>query len=444
MLNRFNLVNELIGVISNSFITAVMESILIIASIITLFLVNARMSVIVVFIGVLYICCILLFRAPIKENSRDIAENEAKILAYYEDTITNIEMIKAYTNETDRKQKFERLITGYVKSVLKGSRLYVKKSGIEAGINNIGYIIIFWVGAFFVMQGILSLGSLIVYQSLIMYFLDPVGNLAELQQTAQTIKVSCSRINDVLDAEPEPANGTNNQIAFEKVEFSHVRFGYGLYEDILTDINLKFCQGEKIGIIGPSGCGKSTFVQLLLKFYCVREGSLRIDGVDIEDVDTEYLREHITYITQEPYFFTETLRDNLLLGRRGITDGEIIDMLRTCQLEDLVFRLPMGLDTVLSADGGNMSVGERQRMMLARALLRKPKILIADECTSNLDLATEKKIWEELRKYSGDMTFIVISHGRNPISFCDRVYEMREGRLYESDLASDQKVFPAE
>ena len=92
-------------------------------------------------------------------------------------------MIKAYTNETDRKQKFERLITGYVKSVLKGSRLYVKKSGIEAGINNIGYIIIFWVGAFFVMQGILSLGSLIVYQSLIMYFLDPVGNLAELQQT---------------------------------------------------------------------------------------------------------------------------------------------------------------------------------------------------------------------------------------------------------------------
>src|SRR6266699_3928660 len=289
-------------------------------------------------------------------------------------------------------------------------------------------------GGTLVAHGVLKVGVLVAFTLYINRFFDPIRDISQQYAQLQRAGVAAERIFQILEMPVDIVDKAGAeqlpQIRGE-VEFRHVTFGYSRDLPVLHDLNLCMKAGQTMAIVGPTGAGKSTIAGLLARFYDVEQGAILIDGHDVRDVTQRSLRSQIGVVLQEPFLFTGTIRDNIRYGRLGATNEELEEAARAVGAHDVIMRLPDGYETLIRERGRNLSVGQRQLISFARALLADPRILILDEATANIDTFTELLVQQGLRRLLHGRTALIIAHRLSTIKGADNIVVLQLGRIVE-------------
>ena len=434
ILSRFNDAGKIRDAISGVTLTLMIDTVMVAACGVVLHQASHELFHVALVIFALYVAVMALYVKPLDKFNRELMEKNAQFSSYLKESIDGMETVKTSQAEKTVRAKVGTMFRDFVKKNLKGSMLTLSKDTIIDFITSIGTLVILWVGAVSIINGDMTVGTLVTFVTLLSYFLTPVQNLVELQSNLQTAVVAADRLNDVLDLESEQSGEIVPEGGITSIAMENVSFRYGARELVLDGISFDAKSGEQIALVGESGCGKSTISKLLEGLYQPESGQVKINGVSTMELSKQWLRSRTACVPQNTFLFSDTVRNNLLLGLeedRQPTDEELERVLDACQC-GFIKNMPLGIDTVLEENGMNLSGGERQRLAIARALLRKPSLLILDEATSALDTVTEYKVQQALREYCPDMTVLVIAHRLSTVKHCDRILVIDRGRVAES------------
>lgn len=444
IISRFNDASKVRDAISGAVLTIMIDTLMAAGGAVILYLQSPKMFGIAFSMILLYAMIVLSFQKKYKQLNEQSMEDNAQLTSYLVESLNGIQTIKAYNAERKADLETEKKFVRLLKSIFHLSWVGNVQTALKTAVEWIGGVVILWVGAICVINGEITMGQMIAFQSLLVYFLDPVKNLINLQPQMQTAVVAAERLGEILDLEAEknPAGERKKmqpENLFGDITFEHVKFRYGTRRLVLEDIHLTIHQGDKIAFVGESGSGKTTLSKLLLHLYKPEEGNILIDGNNIEDIQMELLREKIAYIPQETFLFCGTIMENLLLGVDDGTVDEVIEASKMAQAHEFINELPLRYETMLEENGANLSGGQRQRLAIARAMLKKPDILILDEATSNLDAITERALDRTIQEYCKDMTTIFIAHRLSTIKDCDRIFVMEKGKIIEAGTHEELK-----
>lgn len=435
IISRFNDASSIRDIVSEASLTIMMDTIMAVVGAVVLFNSNRLLFLISVVMLILYGIIVFVYNKPIKKINRKIMEMNSKVTSQFVETINGIETIKAFNQEDNEKEKTDKLYKKFLKKVFNGGVLSLSQQTITMFVAVVGELVILWVGVAYVIKGELTLGELITFNALLGYFIEPIKNLINLQPSIQTAVVAADRLGEILDITPEynyEHEQLNDKIKFDKISISNLDFRYGTRELVLKDINLEICRGEKIAFVGESGSGKTTLANLLVRLYEQEKGSIKLDSIDIREFSIKQIRDNISYISQNTFLFSGTIRENLLFGNSDVSDDDISQVCKICELEEYINSLPLKFNTRIEENGKNLSGGQKQRLAIARALLKKPEILIMDEATSNLDYVTERSIEKTINNFSKNMTTIIIAHRLSTIKDCDKILVLRNGQIVET------------
>lgn len=280
-------------------------------------------------------------------------------------------------------------------------------------------------------EGALTLGLLMTFSTLIGYAVMPVKEIIEMQPVIQKAIVAADRLNDVLEGRDEDTAAGGSVSCGGDIKMSNATFCYGNRDAVLSGLTLHIKAGEKAAVVGKSGSGKTTLAKLLLKLESLEEGDILIDGKNIKNLSTDCIRKKIAYVQQDTFLFSDTIRKNLICQNDGVSEEELTEVCKICQIYDFIQHLPNGFDERIDEGGSNLSGGQKQRFAIARALLRKPRILILDEATSHLDKANERNINKIIFDQCENMTCILITHNVSVLEKCDRIFVLEDGKAVE-------------
>lgn len=376
----------------------------------------------------------LLFSKPLKNRINKLALSESNKTACLYETINGISTIKALSTEEAAFRKNEILNVDTVYNRISLESLSNVNYILQVFISGIGTLLIYWLGCVRIINGQLSLGQLIYFVTLSSYFLGPLSRLLTMQPTIQEAITSAERLNDIFCMQPEDFEEKDNLVPegfVSNIRFTNVDFSYGRKNKNLININLEIKKGEKIGIVGCSGSGKSTLIKLLLKFYAPSSGAIEIDGTNINILKTKEYRNLFGYVPQETLLFSGTIAENIAWGLEYFTPSMIHKAAKDAHALDFIESLPQSFKTKIGENGATLSGGEKQRIALARVLIRNPEILILDEATANLDSICEKAIINAVENLT-DKTIITIAHKLSTICHCNKIYVMDQGNIVES------------
>lgn len=444
IISRFNDASKVRDAISGAVLTIMIDTLMAVGGAVILYIQSPKMFGIAFLMVLLYAVIVIAFNKRYKSLNEQTMEDNAQLTSYLVESLNGIQTVKAYNAERKADLETETRFVKLLKSIFHLSWVGNLQTALKTTVELIGGIVILWVGAVCVMNGEMTMGQMITFNSLLVYFLDPVKNLINLQPQMQTAVVAAERLGEILDLEAEKDAGRERKKMQPEhlsgdVVFENVKFRYGTRRLVLEDINLTIHQGEKVAFVGESGSGKTTLSKLLLHLYQPEEGNILINGNNIEDIGIETLREKIAYIPQETFLFCGTIMENLMLG---LDDGSVEDVIKAskmAQAHEFINELPLRYETMLEENGANLSGGQRQRLAIARAMLKKPDILILDEATSNLDAITERALDHTIHEYCKDMTTIFIAHRLSTIKDCDRIFVMEKGKIIESGTHEELK-----
>ena len=432
IISRFSDATKIREAISGATLTLMVDIVMVVFCGIILFSISNILFFIALVIMAIYSVVTLSFAKPIKEINQITMEDNAQVTSYLKESIDGIETVKSFNSEKLVVEKTEKKFMKFTDNVVKGSIIYSLQQSLVDVVASIGIVILLYFGTSFVLQGHLTLGALITFYSLIIYFLSPIKNLIGLQPMLQTAVVAAERLNDILELQKEVIDGINTSGTLKvDIEFRNIDFRYGNRELILENFNMQIKKCQRIAIVGESGCGKTTLAKLLMAFYCVENGKIILGDQPINELTPQFIRSRISYISQNIFLFSDTIRNNLLLGNENATQEEIVLACKLSLADSFINEMPLGYNTMLEENGNNLSGGQKQRLAIARALLKHPDILIMDEATSNLDTMTEQSIKNAISTLN-DMTCIIIAHRLNTIKNCDQIFVMDKGRIIEN------------
>jgi len=379
----------------------------------------------------------LIYTATAHKRYRRVRETTSALNALLHDNLQGIRQIKGFGREPHELGRFERKAEGLRAATLRVMGAWSVYNPAMEWVAWLGYVIVFWLGGVAVVKGEMSIGVFVGFLAYLGMFYGPVRQLHGLNQMFQAGRAAGERVFDILDAEVEVAEkpgaielGKGGRVRGH-VEFRSVRFEYRAGLPILHDVDLVAEPGETIALVGPTGAGKSTVVSLLTRFYDVTGGHILVDGHDLRDVTVEALRRQIGIVTQEAFLFNGTIRENILYGRLDATEAEMVTAAKAANCHEFIERLPEGYDSRVGERGVKLSVGEKQRVSIARALLKDPPILILDEATASVDTATEKLIQEALERLMAHRTSFVIAHRLSTVRHADQILVLKAGRVIE-------------
>lgn len=301
-------------------------------------------------------------------------------------------------------------------------------------INSLAIAILVGFGYFGITGGWLKVGVLYAFTTYVKKFFQPINNLADMFNTIQSAIVSADRIFEILDQKDAQENiqkGSYRQLVIGRIEFDHVWFAYIDNEWVLQDVSFTIEPGQKAAFVGATGAGKTTIINLISKFYIPQKGEIRIDGVPLNDWQTETLRRSVSVVLQDVFLFSGTIRDNISI-HAPLTDSEIQNALSLSMASEFVEHLPGGYNAQLTERGSTLSTGQRQLLCFARAIAHDPAILVLDEATAHIDTNTERLIQASIQSISKNRTAIFIAHRLSTIRSCDCIYVIQRGRIIES------------
>ena len=351
------------------------------------------------------------------------------------DNLQGVRQIKAFGRETHEDSRFADRAHDLRVGTLGIMRVWAAYSPAMTFAAALGLVLVLWVGGYRVVEERLTLGQLVGFMFYLGLFYEPIARLHGLNQMLQAARAAGERVFDILDAPVERSNGLMRQPLRSPVRgevvYENVGFSYNPDRVVLRNISLHAQPGEMIALAGPTGAGKSTLVNLLPAFYEATSGRILIDGQDISAVTLESLRAHTSVVSQEAFLFNGTIRENILYGRLDAGEAELRTAAQAANCDEFIVRLPDGYDSRVGERGVKLSVGEKQRVSIARALLKNAPILILDEATASVDTATEKLIQEALERLMANRTSFVIAHRLSTIRKADQILVMKLGQIVE-------------
>ncbi|MGM0237500.1 ABC transporter ATP-binding protein [Enterococcus sp. AZ103] len=352
-----------------------------------------------------------------------------------EETYGGHTVVKTFNHEVADQAKFEEENEVLYKSGWKAQFISAIVMPLMNFVKNLGYVFVAVLGGIKVANGNMTLGDVQAFLQYTNQFSQPITQIANLMNTIQSTVASAERVFEVLDEaemENNPSGIPVEENSPYKVQFEHVQFGYSDDELLMTDFNLNVQSGEMVAIVGPTGAGKTTLINLLERFYDVKDGSIKYDGVDTRDISRDELRSHFSMVLQDTWLFTGSIYDNIRYGNETATEEQIIRSAKAAHVDEFVRKLPEGYQTVLNEEASNISQGQRQLITIARAFLANPDVLILDEATSSVDTRTEILIQKAMSRLLEKRTSFVVAHRLSTIRDADNIIVMNHGAIVET------------
>lgn len=380
----------------------------------------------------------ILFTRRVHRYYHAIRSKAAELNAYLQDALSGIRETMGFNRQGYEQGRFNALSREYSDSNLRAMCLWALYSPGMIFVGGLGTLLILWYGAGEVLRGTLTVGELVMFLSYLALFYVPINQIHSVNHMLQHALAAGERVFEILDAPPEvqdrpsavqPVDRLSGAVRFDRVSFS-----YRVDVPVLIDVSLDVRAGERIALVGPSGAGKSTILKLLMRFYDVRAGAVTLDGYDVRDLPLEFLRSQIGLVQQEPFLFNGTVRENIAYGDLAAGQAGIEEVARAARAHEFIGELPEGYDTWIGERGVKLSVGQKQRISIARVLLKNPPIVIFDEATSNIDTETEVKIREALSHLTEGRTTFIIAHRLSTLHRVDRIEVVDRGRIVEEGI----------
>ncbi|MCE4050268.1 ABC transporter ATP-binding protein/permease [Bacillus sp. Au-Bac7] len=353
---------------------------------------------------------------------------------HIEEMFTGHQIVKAFGHEEKAMEEFDSINDRLYESSWRSQFISGLIMPLMQFINNLGYVFVVVIGAIFVSAGRITVGDVQAFIQYARQFSQPIQQLSNISNIIQSTIASAERVFELLDEEEEPKDTSRVKVIEQPqgaVDFDAVYFSYKEDEELIKDLTIQIKPGQKVAIVGPTGAGKTTLINLLMRFYDIDSGVIKIDGVDISTMDRGALRSMFGMVLQDTWLFKGTIRDNIAYGKQGATDEEITRAAMLANAEHFIRTLPEGYDTVINEDGSNISGGQKQLLTIARALLANPSLLILDEATSSVDTRTEAQIQEAMAELMKNRTSFVIAHRLSTIKDADIILVMKHGQVIE-------------
>lgn len=398
-----------------------------------LFSMNRTLFSVIVVLTVISLLLVLIFKEPYKKINMEQMQQASVLNSQIIEGLEGIETIKGNANENTELDLIEREYIKFLRITYREGMLSNIQGIISSSVQTIGNLFLMYFGIKQVINGDISLGSLMAFTTLSGYFMDPVGRLVGLQLQIQEANISMKRIAEILDYEEEQNTGIYTDIEAVKgdIEVRDITFRYGNRKPVLRNISFTIPKQKKVALVGASGSGKSTIAKLLLKYYEPEQGEILIDGIDINEYSNKSLREHISYVPQNVQLFSKTIYDNIRISKMNATLDEVKRAAQAADAHDFIKKLPMQYMTYLEESGDGLSGGEKQRIALARAFVKENDFYILDESTSNLDFATENIIFDMIYNKFKNKTMLIIAHRLATVKHCDKILVLDQGEIVE-------------
>lgn len=428
-----NDINAVQSVTAGTLFSVVTDVLTLVTVLIALFVQNWKLAIFSTFAIVLYVFVLKLER-QLRELGKLSQESMANSTAVLSEAISGIKTIKTFAQERQAGNRFFDSLSQWL--TITKNMIYKKSmiQSIVSLITNIGPYIVLLLGVLFVRDDTLSVGSLTSIYTLLGQLYAPCRGLTQMNVVLQMGLASLTRIFDFMDLPVESTgkNTLNFNGDINTIEFDDVAFAYVEDQDVLNGLNFKLVKGERVAIVGESGAGKSTIIDLLLKLYYPIRGVIRVNGQDIQELSNDAIRECIGVVSQDVFLFQGSIAENIKFTRRDASDEEIVHAARIAGADGFIMNLPNKYDTQVGERGVQLSAGQRQRISIARAIIKQPSFIILDEATSALDAAIQQRVQADLYDYFCDKPCLVIAHRLSTIKNCDRILVLQEGTIVEN------------
>ncbi len=434
ILTRFQDAMTIKDIFSQVSVSLVLDLSLAVFTGIALIKINLTLFFLVLIVVLVNVALIYLFKKSYKRINYEQMEAGAMMNSQLIESIQNIETVKASAHEAVQIERLENKFVKVLKLGYEEGKLSNLQGSLSSLVQTLSGVFMIGIGAIAIIDGKLTLGDFIVFQTLSGYFTDPIQNLVSLQLTYQEAQISMTRLSELMDLETEETKDREllADVGLKgNITFKDLTFRYGSRPPIIKEFNLKIKQGQRVAIVGESGAGKSTLAKLLLKFQNADRGKLTINDYDIEDIEVKYLRQSIGYVPQNIELFTGTIMENIKLGNESATYEQVIKAAKLAGCHDFIQKLPNRYYAFIEENGSNFSGGERQQIPIARAFLKERDLYIFDESTSNLDSFSERYIQKAMLQATNGATTIIIAHRLSTIINCDLIVFMANGAIIE-------------
>lgn len=426
-----------------------LDCITIIIALSIMFFLDVKLTLAALFIFPFYILTVYVFFGRLRKLTRERSQALAEVQGFLHERVQGISVVKSFAIEDNEAKNFDKKNTNFLTRALKHTRWNAYSFAAINTVTDIGPIIVIGVGAYLAISGSITVGTLAAFVGYLELLFGPLRRLVASFTTLTQSFASMDRVFQLIDEDYDIKNGVGAQpieIKQGRIDIDHVSFQYNDNEaPILKDINLSIEKGETVAFVGMSGGGKSTLINLIPRFYDVTSGQILIDGHNIKDFLTGSLRNQIGLVQQDNILFSDTVKENILLGRPTATDEEVVEAAKMANAHDFIMNLPQGYDTEVGERGVKLSGGQKQRLSIARIFLNNPPILILDEATSALDLESESIIQEALDVLSKDRTTLIVAHRLSTITHADKIVVIENGHIVETgthrELMSKQGAY---
>ncbi|HDA8223445.1 TPA: SAV1866 family putative multidrug efflux ABC transporter [Staphylococcus aureus] len=413
-----------------------LDCITIIIALSIMFFLDVKLTLAALFIFPFYILTVYVFFGRLRKLTRERSQALAEVQGFLHERVQGISVVKSFAIEDNEAKNFDKKNTNFLTRALKHTRWNAYSFAAINTVTDIGPIIVIGVGAYLAISGSITVGTLAAFVGYLELLFGPLRRLVASFTTLTQSFASMDRVFQLIDEDYDIKNGVGAQpieIKQGRIDIDHVSFQYNDNEaPILKDINLSIEKGETVAFVGMSGGGKSTLINLIPRFYDVTSGQILIDGHNIKDFLTGSLRNQIGLVQQDNILFSDTVKENILLGRPTATDEEVVEAAKMANAHDFIMNLPQGYDTEVGERGVKLSGGQKQRLSIARIFLNNPPILILDEATSALDLESESIIQEALDVLSKDRTTLIVAHRLSTITHADKIVVIENEHIVET------------
>ncbi|EOD7770259.1 SAV1866 family putative multidrug efflux ABC transporter [Staphylococcus aureus] len=413
-----------------------LDCITIIIALSIMFFLDVKLTLAALFIFPFYILTVYVFFGRLRKLTRERSQALAEVQGFLHERVQGISVVKSFAIEDNEAKNFDKKNANFLTRALKHTRWNAYSFAAINTVTDIGPIIVIGVGAYLAISGSITVGTLAAFVGYLELLFGPLRRLVASFTTLTQSFASMDRVFQLIDEDYDIKNGVGAQpieIKQGRIDIDHVSFQYNDNEaPILKDINLSIEKGETVAFVGMSGGGKSTLINLIPRFYDVTSGQILIDGHNIKDFLTGSLRNQIGLVQQDNILFSDTVKENILLGRPTATDEEVVEAAKMANAHDFIMNLPQEYDTEVGERGVKLSGGQKQRLSIARIFLNNPPILILDEATSALDLESESIIQEALDVLSKDRTTLIVAHRLSTITHADKIVVIENGHIVET------------
>ena len=406
----------------------------IIGTLVFMFSINVSTTVVVVILTPLSFFIAGFIAKRTFSMSKLQSETRGEQTALIDEMIGNEKVVKAFGHEPQVMEKFTEINDRLQKASVKAIFFSSLTNPCTRFVNSLVYAGVGILGAFLAIKGYISVGQLTSFLSYANQYTKPFNEISGVVTELQTALACAGRVFEFIEEEPqvaEPDNAAVLQAPKGSISMQNVCFSYNPDQKLIQNFNLEVKPGQRVAIVGPTGCGKTTVINLLMRFYDVNSGSIRIDGIDLRNMTRKSLRESFGMVLQETWLHAGTIRENIVIGKPDATDDEVIAAAKAAHAHSFIKRLPMGYDTVITEDGGSLSQGQKQLLCITRVMLCLPPMLILDEATSSIDTRTEIKISQAFNTMMKGRTSFIVAHRLSTIREADIILVMMDGNIIE-------------